>query len=191
MTGDLTEPKPPPGASANKDAEALLDTANSTSQHVAVLHVAFMALCAYVLIIVFGTTDMDLLIGKGVKLPVVDVTVYIVGFYAIAPYLVVLVHFNLLLQLQLLSHKLYAFDTAAPKEEGSGGLRDRLHIFPYTYYLVGRAGPIVRWLGPLVGFTLLVFLSRRSSCCSCGSSPTRTRPLPGGSGSPYGSTSPW
>jgi hypothetical protein len=41
---------------SNKDAEALLDTANSASQHVAVLHVAFMALCAYVLIIVFGTT---------------------------------------------------------------------------------------------------------------------------------------
>ena len=116
-----------------------------------------MALCAYVLVIVFGTTDMDLLIGKGVKLPVVDVTVPIVGFYAFAPYLVVLVHFNLLLQLQLLSRQLYAFDAAAPEEEGLGGLRDRLHIFPYTYYLVGRPGPIVRrLLGVVVGITLLV-----------------------------------
>jgi hypothetical protein len=96
----MTEPQPPPAA-ADEDAEALLDTANSASQHVAVLHVAFMALCAYVLVIVFGTIDMDFLIGKGVKLPVVDVTVPIVGFYAFAP--VVLVHFNLLLQLQLLS----------------------------------------------------------------------------------------
>ncbi|MGH8629024.1 MAG: hypothetical protein ACREYC_28475, partial [Gammaproteobacteria bacterium] len=71
MTSDLTEAKSPPAAS-NEDAEALLETANSASQHVAVLHVAFMALCAYVLVIVFGTSDMDLLIGKGVKLPVVD-----------------------------------------------------------------------------------------------------------------------
>jgi hypothetical protein len=148
MSTDVTEPQPPPAAS-NEDAGALLDTANSASQYVAVLHVAFMALCAYVLVIVFGTTDMDLLIGKGVKLPVVDVTVPIVGFYWFAPYLVFLVHFNLLLQLQLLSRKLYAFDAAAarlilpnfihpsvhaaPKEEGIGGLRDRLHIFPYTY----------------------------------------------------------
>jgi len=141
MSTDVTEPQPPPTASS-EDAEALLDTANNASQHVAVLHVAFMALCAYVLVIVFGTTDMDLLIGKGVKLPVpvVDVTVPIVGFYAFAPYLVVLVHFNLLLQLQLLSRKLYNFDTAVVKEEERlGGLRDRLHIlpyFPYTYYLV-------------------------------------------------------
>ena len=156
MSSDVTEPQPPPAVSS-EDAEALLDTANSASQHVAVLHVAFMALCAYVLVIVFGTTDMDLLIGKGVKLPVVDVTVPIVGFYAFAPYLVVLVHFNLLLQLQLLSRQLYAFDAAAPKEERIGGLRDRLHIFPYTYYLVGRPGPIVRrLLGIVVGITLLV-----------------------------------
>jgi hypothetical protein len=157
MSTDVTEPQPSPAASS-EDADALLDTANSASQHVAVLHVAFMALCAYVLVIVFGTTDMDLLIGKGVKLPVVDVTVPIVGFYAFAPYLVVLVHFNLLLQLQLLSRQLYNFDTAVAKEEERlGGLRDRLHIFPYTYYLVGRPGPIVRrLLGIVVGITLLV-----------------------------------
>jgi hypothetical protein len=84
MSTDVTEPQPPSAASS-EDAEALLGTANSASQHVAVLHVAFMALCAYVLVIVFSTTDMDLLIGKGVKLPVVDVTVPIVGFYAFAP----------------------------------------------------------------------------------------------------------
>ncbi len=155
MSTDVTEPQPPPAAS-NEDAEALLDSVNSASQHLAVLHVAFMALCAYVLVIVFGTTDMDLLIGKGVKLPIVDVAVPIVGFYAFAPYLVVLVHFNLLLQLQLLSRKLYAFDAAAPNEERIGGLRDRLHIFPYTYYRVGRPDPIVqRLLGVVVGITLL------------------------------------
>ncbi len=120
------------------DAAALLADANNASQHLAVLHIAFMAVCAYVLVIVFGTTDLDLLIGKGIRLPVVDVEVPIVGFYAFAPYLVVLVHLNLLLQLQLLSRKLFAFDAAAPENESLGGLRDRLHIFPYTYYLSGR-----------------------------------------------------
>jgi hypothetical protein len=69
-------------------------------------------------VIVFSTTDLDLLIGKGIKLPVVDVEVPIVGFYAALPYLLVLVHFHLLLQLQLLSRKLYAFDRAASGEAG-------------------------------------------------------------------------
>ena len=101
----LRKPKTP-------DAAALLANANSASQHLAVLHIAFMAVCAYILTIVFGTTDLDLLIGKDVRLPVVNVEVSIVGFYAFAPYFVVLVHLSLLLQLQLLSRKLFTFDTA-------------------------------------------------------------------------------
>ena len=143
-------------AKAAPDAKALLDAANSASQTVAVLHVAFMAVCAYVLVIVFGTTDLDLLMGgNNVKLPVIDVAVPVVGFYAFAPYLVVLMHLNLLLQLQLLSRKLFAFDAATPAKEGVGGLRDRLHIFPYTYYLVGRPGAIV---GGLLGLVVSVTL---------------------------------
>lgn len=143
----------------NNSAEAkdLLTDANSSSQHLAILHIAFMAVCAYVLVIVFGTTDLDLLIGKGIRLPIVDVTVPIVGFYAFVPYLVVLVHLNLLLQLQLLSRKLFAFDAAAPAKENMRGLRDRLHIFPYTYYLVGRPSPVVGVLvGVLVPITLVL-----------------------------------
>ncbi|MEJ2673151.1 MAG: pentapeptide repeat-containing protein, partial [Deltaproteobacteria bacterium] len=91
-------------------AQALLDAANRASERVAGLHLAFMAVCAYVLAIVFSTTDLDLLLDKAVRLPVVNVDVPLVGFYAVAPFIVVLVHFNLLLQLQLLSRKLFAFE---------------------------------------------------------------------------------
>ena len=85
------------------DAKALLDAANKASEKVAALHIAFLAVFTYIVVIAFSTTDMDLLIGKGIKLPVVAVDVFIVGFYATAPYLLVLIHFNLLLELQLLS----------------------------------------------------------------------------------------
>ena len=114
------------------DAKALLDAANRASEKVAALHIAFLAVCTYVVVIVFSTTHMDLLIGKGIKLPVVAVDVPIVGFYATAPYLLVLFHFNLLFELQMLSRKLYAFDGAAPQQEGIGGLRDQLNVFPTT-----------------------------------------------------------
>jgi uncharacterized protein YjbI with pentapeptide repeats len=143
--------------SGEAEAKALLDAANRSSERVAGVHLAFMAVCAYVLVTVFGTTDLDLLLGKGVRLPVVNVDVSLKGFFALAPYIVVLVHFNLLLQLQLLSRKLFAFDAAAPPEEGFGGLRDRLHIFPYTYYLVGRPSPLVMPLmGLMVSITLVL-----------------------------------
>ncbi len=143
-------------ADSRAKVKALLDSANSASQNIAVLHIAFMAVCAYVLVIVFGTTDLDLLMGgNNIKLPVIDVAVPIVGFYTFAPYLVVLMHLNLLLQLQLLSQKLFAFDAATPVEEGVGGLRDQLHVFPYTYYLVGRSNAVV---GGLLGLVVSVTL---------------------------------
>lgn len=109
----ITEPAEPILSSPKiiTNSEILLQGANRASEKVAVLHIAFLALCTYVLVTVFSTTDMDLLIGKSIKLPVVDVQVQITGFYTTVPYLVVLAHFNLLLQLQLLSRKLtVAFD---------------------------------------------------------------------------------
>jgi hypothetical protein len=107
--------KPVDQETSMPDRAKLLDAANSASQNCATLHLAFMALCAYVMVIVVGTTDLDLLVGKGVTLPLLGVAVPIVGFYAAVPLLVVLVHFNLLLQLRFLSRKLYAFDAATPK----------------------------------------------------------------------------
>ena len=150
-------PSAPPPALDPERARALLDTANSASQSVAVLHFTFMAVCAYLMLAVLGTTDLHLLLGRDIKLPVVDIEVPIVAFYALAPYLLLLMHFNLLLQLQLLSRKLYAFDAAAgPRGTGLGGLRDRLHIFPYTYLLAGDMTPLVRNLtAHVVAITML------------------------------------
>jgi uncharacterized protein YjbI with pentapeptide repeats len=140
------------------DPKPLLAAANSASEKVAALHIVFLAVCAYVLVIVFGTTDTDLLIGKGVKLPVVDVEVPIVGFYILSPYLLVLVHFNLLLSLQLLSRKLYAFDEAVAGGDGAGGLHDQLNIFPYNYYLIGRPNRLVRGSLALAVTITILFL---------------------------------
>lgn len=142
----------------------LLDDANRASDHLAVQHLAFLAVCAYILIIAFGTTDLDLLVGKGIKLPVVDVEVPIVGFYALSPYLLVLVHFHLLVLLQLLSRKLYAFEGAISEPGASGCLRDQLNIFPYTHYLVGRPHPMVMLMIALIVSMTLVILPLATLC---------------------------
>lgn len=117
-----------------------------------------MAICAYVLLTAFGTTDVTLLMDRGVRLPVVDVDVPIGVFAVLAPLIVVLGHFNLLLQLQLLSRKLFAFDAAAAQDETVGVARDRLSSFPFTYYLVGRPGPVMQPLLALMVSITLVLL---------------------------------
>ena len=136
----------------------LLDPANSASQYCATLHLGFMAVCAYVLIIVFSTTDLDLLLTRSVTLPLLSAALPLAGFYAVAPFLVVLVHFNLLLQLQLLSRKLYAFDSAVPDQEQANDLREQLHTFPFTSYLVGHPGPIVDLLTEFLISVTMVLL---------------------------------
>jgi hypothetical protein len=64
------------------DAQKLLESANSASEQVGVLHLGFIAACVYVIVIASGRTDMDLLIGKGIRLPIIDTEVPIVGFFA-------------------------------------------------------------------------------------------------------------
>ena len=134
------------------DAEALLLDVNTASQHAAVVHVAFMALLSYTAIVVFGTTDVDLLIGRIVKLPIISVEVPLIGFYLFAPFLVLTLHVNLLLQLQMLSRKLFRLE-----EIGSSNVRERVYPFAYSHYVVAQPVRIVRaLLGSLVGITVLL-----------------------------------
>jgi uncharacterized protein YjbI with pentapeptide repeats len=165
--------------SSSPNVTALLSSANNASEKVSGLHIGFMAVCAYNLVVAFSTTDMDLLVGKGIRLPVVDVEVSIVAFYVIVPYVILLMHFNLLLQLQMLSRKLYAYDASvAPskaisvendaatvsknpvstsKLPASLALADGLNVFPYSYYLVGWTSQWMhRCLGTVVGITILL-----------------------------------
>jgi len=142
--------KPPPKA---PDASKLLESANKASENVAVLHATFIAACAYVIVIAVGRTDLDLLIGKGIRLPIVDTEVPIVGFFAVAPWILVVVHFNLLLHLQLLARKLHAFDQADEHSE----LRNQLRIFPTTWYLAGKTDPRTRrLLSLMISITLII-----------------------------------
>ncbi len=140
------------------DRAKLLDAANSASQYCATLHLGFMALCAYVLIIVFSTSDLDLLLGKSVTLPLLGTALPLMGFYAAAPFLLVLVHFNLLLQLQALSRKLYAFEATALCAGREADLSEQLHIFPFASYLIGHPGPIVELLNEFLVSVTMVLL---------------------------------
>lgn len=137
--------------------EKLLEAANSASQTVAALHVAFMAFVTYLGVIVWGTTHDDLLRISPVKLPILDVELPLTTFYSFVPWMVVLLHFNLLMQLELLSCKLWNLDCGLPDTPAGQQVRDRLFIFPFTHLIVGRSGVwLIRWLLSLVvGITVI------------------------------------
>lgn len=137
--------------------ERLLESANSASQTVAALHVAFLAFVAYLGVIVWGTSHEDLLRISPVKLPILDVELPLTAFYNFVPWMVVLLHFNLLMQLELLSCKLWNLDRDLPDSAAGQQVRDRLFIFPFTHLIAGRTDvKLIRWLISLVvGITVI------------------------------------
>lgn len=153
----MSNPIIPPLPEASKHIEQLLDSANSASQTVAALHIAFLAFLAYVGVIVWGTTHEDLLLISPVKLPILDVELPLTAFYNFVPWMVVLLHFNLLMQLELLSCKLWKLDQELPDSLVGQQVRNRLFIFPFTHLLAARSPAVlIRWLLSLiVGITVI------------------------------------
>ena len=126
--------------SDEKQAEALLSSANDTAKLVRSVHLTFMLVMAYVGIIIASTTDVQLLKVSPVVLPLLNVKLPILEFYVITPWLVLFLHFNLLIQCYLLARKLHLFNAALSKcdEEVANGMRDRLFTFALSYNIVSR-----------------------------------------------------
>ncbi|MEQ1638399.1 MAG: pentapeptide repeat-containing protein [Methylococcales bacterium] len=146
-----------PSQEASPHIEKLLEAANAASQTVAALHVAFLAFVAYLGVIVWGTTHKDLLLDSPVELPILDVELSLTTFYCFVPWMVILLHFNLLMQLELLSRKLWNLDRDIPDTAAGQQVRDRLFIFPFAHLIAGRSNvPLIRWLLSLVvGVTVI------------------------------------
>jgi len=153
----MTNSESLPDDESSPHIEKLLEAANSASQTVAALHIAFLAFAAYLGVIVWGTTHEDLLRISPVKLPILDVELPLTAFYSFVPWMVVLLHFNLLMQLELLSCKLWNLDHDLPDSIVGQQVRDRLFIFPFTHLIVGRSSVwLIRWLLSLVvGITVI------------------------------------
>ncbi|HHH13407.1 MAG TPA: hypothetical protein ENJ98_04155, partial [Thiolapillus brandeum] len=127
------------GASpAEEEAEALLESANDAARQARAFFITFLALSFYIGIIVWSTTDEMLLRVAPVRLPLLNVELPIRGFYAFTPWVYLLFHFNLLIQLYLLADKLHRFsDAATGLPERRACLTARLFSFAFSHHLAG------------------------------------------------------
>lgn len=92
--------------------EDLLETANASSGIARTAWITFLGFAAYFLVIIGATTHRQLLLGSPVELPILGVDLPLFDFYRYAPALFLLLHLNLLLQLDGLAAKLFRFDSA-------------------------------------------------------------------------------
>ncbi|MCF6251329.1 MAG: pentapeptide repeat-containing protein [Methylococcaceae bacterium] len=143
-------------------AEAMLQAVNESARHVRNFYITFLMLGLYISVIVWSTTDEMLLRISPVTLPLLNLKLPIKGFYAFAPYLFLLTHFNLLLQLYLLSDKLHCLNKTLkdlPEQSLREHFQSRLFPFPFTQLLaVDHSSRLGRSLLALMVWILILIL---------------------------------
>ena len=131
---------------------------------------AYLGLLIYVQAIVFSTTDSSLLSSvEGLRLPIIDITVPLVGFYAVIPIFIIALHFNFLQNIESHHFKLMQWQEAHP-----GGKVPRVNLQPFLfdYAILESEGPmwgLVRWANSMLCYnfgpiTLGLLLIRYSDC---------------------------
>lgn len=87
------------------DLEQLTQAVNESAKLVRTLMLAMLAACAYVVAAVGSVTDADVLIGRGVELPILGTSLPLPAFLATTCVLLVVLHANMLVQTYLLAEK--------------------------------------------------------------------------------------
>jgi len=132
-------------ANTEHDVEITLKAVNDTAKAVSTRFITLLSVTTYVAVTVAATTHEMLLRATNlVTLPLLNAQIPIIGpfgFYTIAPWLIVLLHADLLLQLSILATELMRLErflaemTLHAREQ----IRQRMENFYYVLYLAGQA----------------------------------------------------
>jgi uncharacterized protein YjbI with pentapeptide repeats len=92
-----------------RDLDALQKAVNDAAGKSALLWTTFITLCTYLLIASGSIKHRDLFLGTSVKLPILGVDLPVTGYFTVAPIVLVVFHFHLVIQLRNLGEKFRAF----------------------------------------------------------------------------------
>ena len=96
---------------------------------------AYLGILIYVQAIVFSTTDLNLLLStEGLKMPIIDLTVPLIRFYAVIPLFVIALHFNFMQNLESHHFKLMKWQKAYPDRKVP---REDIQPFLFDYAILG------------------------------------------------------
>jgi uncharacterized protein YjbI with pentapeptide repeats len=147
-------PKKSPAATPELDAfdiSALERSLNDSSTRVSTIWVSFLIFSLYLLIAAATVTHRQLLLAEPLKLPVLDISLPLWGFFFLAPILFVILHVYVLLQLLLLARTAAAYNAAVERAdllpEENASLRQRLANTLFAQILAGSPREREGWLG--------------------------------------------
>jgi uncharacterized protein YjbI with pentapeptide repeats len=124
-----------------KDLGELQKALNEAAGKASVLWTTFITFQLYLAIAFGSVTHRDLFLETPIKLPLLNVDLALVGFFVVAPLLLLIFHFYLFLQLLGLASKAKDYNTLlvdqAPAASDRRYLRQRLDVFPILQFLAG------------------------------------------------------
>jgi Pentapeptide repeats (8 copies) len=124
-----------------KDLGELQKALNEAAGKASVLWTTFITFQLYLAIAFGSVTHRDLFLENSIKLPLLNVDLALVGFFVVAPLLLLIFHFYLFLQLLGLASKAKDYNTLlvdqAPAASDRRYLRQRLDVFPILQFLAG------------------------------------------------------
>jgi uncharacterized protein YjbI with pentapeptide repeats len=131
---------------------SLLEAVNRSSGGAGVAWLIYVALMAYLLVVVAGVSHRDLLLGTDVSLPILQTRIPLTRFFTGAPFLLVLVHMLVIGPFVMLARKALEFSAAVRMLEVSERRTHPLRLELDTLFLVQAiAGPErARVLGALL-----------------------------------------
>lgn len=120
--------------------------------------ISFLSLLLYVSLIIASTTHEQILRIDPVKLPLLNVDIPIVGFYAVMPVFLLLMHLYLLVQYYLFSQQVFLFDSVLQQEpaEVQYHLRRNLGNLPFLHWLLGQHAGVMRLIMTLTTVISLI-----------------------------------
>jgi uncharacterized protein YjbI with pentapeptide repeats len=136
-----------------KDLGELQKALNEAAGKASVLWTTFIIFQFYLAIAFGSVTHRDLFLETPIKLPLLNVDLPLVGFFAVASTVLLIFHFYVFLQLFGLASKAKNYNTLltnVPDESDRQYIRQRLDVFPILQFL---AGPRDQRTG-FVGFSL-------------------------------------
>lgn len=152
----------PPAATDHKAVAAdLLAAANESAKGLKALFFWYIAAISYAVISVASVTDVQLLRGSPLKLPILNVDIPLSGYFIFLPLVVTAVHVEVLTQFSLLSNKVHdlAASLRSLEQEGKGDVaadfRLRLENFLLLHFLAGNHRTTLRCLLLLILVLLL------------------------------------
>ena len=140
----VTQPTQAAEAAKAADLERLDKIVDNSSEKNRNFFIAYLGLLIYVQAIIFSTTDLQLLTSvDGLKMPIIDLTVPLTGFYVVVPLFVIALHFNFLQNLESHHYKLMRWRDAYPKRKVP-----RHHVLPFLfdYAQLEENGQFLRWV---------------------------------------------